>query len=238
MMILSGMITSRNGWIEVPYIPRLRSPSDLLAGAIRREVRGVPLLFLPGLMQMDPVPDVMRGEEVQILGAVSGDEQCTVVLPGTHSKWVRCGAGGVETFRTFMSGELRDLVLRHSLAGRLAVDDGDRQAAYLRGLEASAQAPVAALFAARSSVLLGRMAPEDVADYLSGVLIGAEIAEAERLGLVGPSVRLRGETSLTRTYKAGIEALLARCRVEIAHASATAGFRKIVDAFSPATVSR
>ncbi len=229
-VVLSGMITSRNGWVEVPYISRLSGPAELLAGAITREAPGVTLLFLPGLMQTDPVPDVMRGEEVQILGALADEEHCTVVLPGTHSKWVRCGPDGVETFRTFMSGELHHLILRQSLAGRLAVEDGDRQAAFLRGLGAARDAPIAALFAARSSVLLGRMAPEDVGDYLSGVLIGAEIAEAQRLGLVGSRVRLAGEAALLGRYKAACEVMLPDRVAEVVPMAATAGFRRIVHA--------
>jgi 2-dehydro-3-deoxygalactonokinase len=127
-----------------------------------------------------------------------------------------------------MSGELHHLVLRQSLAGRLAVEDGDRQAAFLRGLGTAREAPIAALFAARSSVLLDRMAPEDVGDYLSGVLIGAEIAEAQRLGLVGSRVLLCGEATLLGRYKAACEVMLPDYVAEAVPMAATAGFQRIV----------
>jgi 2-dehydro-3-deoxygalactonokinase len=122
-VVALGMITSRNGWVEVPYVPCPAGPSDLARGAVRRTLPdGAPLLLLPGLSDPArlPFPDVMRGEETQIVG--NGlDRAATVVLPGTHSKWARVRDGRIQGFQTFVTGEIFAVLTKHAFIARAAV---------------------------------------------------------------------------------------------------------------------
>ena len=182
-LLACGMVGSRQGWLEVPY---LECPADLAAiAAALASVGDAPLSIVPGLICRDEggIPDVMRGEETQILGALEeGAARQVVVLPGTHSKWALAAAGGIETFATFMTGELYAVLREHSILGRLATA-GSEAGAFERGVRAGLESSgglAHALFSARTLALTGALAPMGVADYLSGLLIGAEIAAGRR----------------------------------------------------------
>lgn len=206
-VILSGMITSRNGWVESPYLPCPARLHDLLAHAVIRRVRGITLHFLPGLCQGGTAADVMRGEEIQIFGLLQpGAEQC-IVLPGTHSKWVTVKDGWVTGFRTFMTGEVFDLVLNHSLAGSLKKDAPFDEPAFRQGLvHAENGALLREMFRARAAVLLGEIAPTAVRDYLSGLLIGTELNEAMPLGSRSQlPIQLLGEPELVAHYELALD---------------------------------
>lgn len=181
-VVLSGMIGSRNGWVEVPHVPCPADAAALVAGVVRVEERGVDLIFVPGLATVDAagVPDVMRGEEVQIFGALGNHGDAEVVLPGTHSKWASVRDGRVTGFRTYMTGELYAAVLDHTIIGQLASGVAHDEAAFARGVRTGFEdrALSHALFSARTLPLTGRLPKEAVASYLSGVLIGAEFAGA------------------------------------------------------------
>ncbi|HSS71264.1 MAG TPA: 2-dehydro-3-deoxygalactonokinase, partial [Casimicrobiaceae bacterium] len=207
-LIACGMIGSRQGWLEAPY---LQCPVEFsaIARALTRAAEP-PLAIVPGLIcrDADDVPDVMRGEETQILGGLedSGERQL-VVLPGTHCKWVLVEAGAVGTFATFMTGELYSVLREHSILGRLATAATDR-AAFERGIHAGLRTGAAllhALFSARTLALTGELAPAGVADYLSGLLIGAEIGAArpwiERGGAGNLSITLIGDAMLCERYR-------------------------------------
>ena len=143
-----------------------------------------------------------------------------VVLPGTHSKWALVGGRVIEAFATFMTGELYAVLREHSILGRLAADSRGDDAALERGVQASLRDDAALshdLFSARTLALTGALAPEAVADYLSGLLLGAEVAAGrrwlERHALTGGSVILVGEAALCGRYRralalAGIESAL------------------------------
>ena len=221
-IIACGMIGSRQGWIEAPYCA---CPADLAAiAAALTPVPGTRLCIVPGLIcrDADGVPDVMRGEETQIVGALDDDAgsqtgQRIVILPGTHSKWARVGAGGIEDFATFMTGELYAILREHSILGRLAAApaQGDG-AAFDRGVRRSLGVGASLshdVFSARTLALTGELAPAAVGDYLSGLLLGAEIAAArcwlERHAVGGNFVILVGDAALCERY---------------AHALALAGF--------------
>jgi 2-dehydro-3-deoxygalactonokinase len=192
-LLACGMIGSRQGWLEAPY---RECPADLAAiAAGLTAVPGTRLAIVPGLLYRDPdgVPDVLRGEETQILGALEGEagslaNRRVIVLPGTHSKWARVGARGIEAFATFLTGELYAVLREHSILGRLA------EAALSHDL-----------FSARTLALTGALAPEGVADYLSGLLLGAEIAAArrwaQRHGVEGQAVTLVGDAALCERYR-------------------------------------
>jgi len=177
------MVGSRQGWVEVPY---LDCPADLTAiAASLANVGDTAMPIVPGLICRgeDGVPDVMRGEETQILGALEeGAVRQVVVLPGTHSKWALAAASGIENFATFMTGELYAVLREHSILGRLAAA-GTEPGAFERGVGAGFPSHVGlshVLFSARTLALTGALAPAGVADYLSGLLIGAEIAAGRR----------------------------------------------------------
>ncbi len=213
-LLACGMIGSRQGWIEAAYCT---CPANLATiAAALTPVPGTRLAIVPGLLchDADGVPDVLRGEETQILGALEDTAsplaaERLIVLPGTHSKWARCGARGIEAFATFMTGELYALLRAHSMLGRLAADgNGHDRAAFARGVRTSLRAGAALshdLFSARSLALTGALAPEGVADYLSGLLLGAEVAAARGWaqgdGVEEGTVTLVGDAALCERYR-------------------------------------
>lgn len=205
-ILMSGMITSRNGWVETPYVATPATDDDLLSGAIRRSLDGIELIYLPGVSVSEPVADVMRGEEVQVFGANLGTKSSLVVLPGTHSKWAHISEGRIESFATFVTGELFDLLRNKSLVGGLAEGDDFHELAFLEGVdEALEDAPetgglVRRLFGARASVLVAGKAPTKVSSYLSGLLIGNEIHEADRMFGAVDRVAIIGSEALEMRY--------------------------------------
>ena len=221
-----GMIGSRQGWIEAPYC---QCPAELsaLAHVLTRTPDGA-LLIVPGLTCRDGagVPDVMRGEETQILGTTAGDDaaglsRSLVVLPGTHSKWAIVAGTRIETFATFMTGELYAVLRNHSILGRMMAGDGAvgdvRSPAFMRGVERSLDsgstgaALLHDLFGARTLALCGELAPVQAADYLSGLLIGNELREghawAMGRGAAGARTVLVGVPALTERYASAFAAL-------------------------------
>ena len=184
-VILSGMIGSRQGWIEVPYL-NVPATLDDLANAMVQPNHDPALHFVPGLAQdlPDRAPDVMRGEETQILGAVGGDQgHHLLIMPGTHSKWVLVERSRITWFATFMTGELFAILKDHSILGRMmSIESGDHdRRAFEQGLDqARSQSGglLQKLFSARTLPLFERLPSESVAAYLSGLLIGTEIKEA------------------------------------------------------------
>lgn len=234
-VLLSGMITSRNGWVETPYVPCPATLGALAAGAITRPgPAGSVCRFLPGVSALAPTPDVMRGEEIQVFGVVDPDETATVVLPGTHSKWVQVEKGVITGFRTFLTGEVYALLKGQSIIGRL-IPPGEApfsEAAFLDGVEqANAEVSISLLndvFTARSGALLGAFGVEMIADRLSGLLIGHEL----KAGLSLPGARhgrlvLVGDPSLVTRYAAALQRLGRRSDAGPPHA-AVDGFSRLV----------
>jgi 2-dehydro-3-deoxygalactonokinase len=212
-IVACGMIGSRQGWLEAPY---LDCPADFVAmAAALAHVPGVPLAIVPGVIcrDADGVPDVMRGEETQVFGALETTaRRQLIVLPGTHSKWVLVDHGGIEAFSTFMTGELYAVLREHSILGRLAAPGAD-SAAFDRGIRASLCDDAALshdVFSARTLALTGELAPEGVADYLSGLLLGAEVATGrrwiERHSAQDLSVTLIGDSMLCNRYTRALAA--------------------------------
>lgn len=208
--LASGMIGSAQGWIEAPYAD---VPADLETVArTLAVVPGIGLRIVAGLAQRGRAPDVMRGEETQLLGAMAElpglAERAVVVLPGTHSKWARVARGRIEGFTTYMTGELYAVLARHSILGRLADATSAADAsggAFARGVRQARDARAALaslLFSARSAVLVGDLPPEDSLAYLSGVLIGDEVRAALATG-ERPRA-LVGEPALCARYAAAL----------------------------------
>jgi 2-dehydro-3-deoxygalactonokinase len=218
--IACGMIGSRQGWIEAPYCDCPAALGTLATALVRAP--GNALAVVPGVTCVDAagVPDVMRGEETQILGAVAPDEPGgsggtrLIVLPGTHSKWAIVANGSIETFATFLTGELYAVLKDHSILGRMmppgtAVDEAATPAfdrGLRRGLASGAAGPglLHDLFGTRTLALFGDLAPEASPDYLSGLIVGNEIragrAWAARHGPDGSRATLVGAPALCARY--------------------------------------
>lgn len=215
-VLACGMVGSRGGWREAPY---LDTPCrvDTLAGALTSIAApdGRTVYIVPGLR--DPAgPDVMRGEETQIVGllaqvpALAGDAR--LLMPGTHSKWVRVRDGAVTGFTTVMTGELFAVLRAHSILGAGVAEGPADDAAFARGIAAARDAGAAGglsrLFSARALMLEGVLAPAAVGDFLSGLLIGDELRMALAAGWASPDapVYLVGEDTLCTRYRQAAEA--------------------------------
>ncbi len=215
-LIASGMVGSRQGWQEAPYLPCPAALADAAAQCLHIGLRqGVGLHIVPGLrcVGADGQHDVMRGEETQLWGAGLAAGSCCV-LPGTHSKWAWLGsAGQVSHFQTYMTGELFSVLSAHSILGRLMEPGPARQpaaaatsAAFEQGVAlglAQHAHATHALFAVRSAALLGGMPGGALPDFLSGLLIGIEIGSAT-LAQRPAQVALLGEDALCARYDAAL----------------------------------
>jgi len=205
-LLLAGMIGSNRGWVEANYVPCPANADDLarnLAWPREREA------IVPGVCYLgEGRADVMRGEEVQLLGAIAAGRvpaDAIVCHPGTHNKWVVVEGGRIASFRTVMTGELYSLLKNHSILADLLKVDALPDEAFRRGARHSlehADLP-AELFAVRARVLLGQAPADAAASYASGVLIGADV----RIGLAGAAageIFVMGRPDLTRLYAAAI----------------------------------
>lgn len=206
--LISGMAGSRQGWVEAPYCP---CPAGL--GEVRHKILEIEpgrISIVPGLSDShDGVPDVMRGEEVQIFGAMalSGVHDGLFVLPGTHSKWARVKNGMVVGFRTFMTGEFYALLTQHSILARtLDASAPLDEAAFLQGLTQSenGQGLLHNAFGARTLSLFDRMPARELSSYLSGILIGEELRTQSVHAAV--EVVLIGAPALTQRYLLALQA--------------------------------
>lgn len=209
-VIACGMVGSRQGWFEAPYRATPCSPLDAgsLITAPTRDAR-ITVRLVPGLKQVKS-PDVMRGEETQIAGALALKPgfDGVICLPGTHSKWAHVSAGEVVSFQTFMTGELFALlstqsVLRHGMAG-----GGWDDAAFDAALSDALSRPDrigAKLFALRAEGLIAGLTPAAARARLSGLLIGVELAAARPFWL-GQPVIIVGSEALARSYTRALAA--------------------------------
>jgi len=186
-IILSGMIGSRQGWKEAPYASCPAGAGDIVKALARLEWGELSIVLIPGVStENDGMPDVMRGEETQILGALalSSASDGLFLLPGTHSKWAQVRNNRIVSFRTFMTGEMFGALKDHTILGRLMKDGTDAEG-FANGVRegaglASAGALLNRVFATRTYGLMDKLPGDALSDYLSGLLIGAEVAEATR----------------------------------------------------------
>lgn len=208
--LMCGMIGSTLGWAVAPYVPCPAGLQDLAAG-LTEVAPG--MRIVPGARNAGPFgsSDVMRGEETQILGWAAAHAprgRHVICHPGTHPKWAVVEDGRLVRFATAMSGELFDLLRRHSvLKTEEAADD---EAAFDAGVEAAGDGGALAgrLFSVRARVVADGAAPESSASYLSGLLIGAEVAAMPaHVGAEGcADVVLIGAPRLCRWYARALEA--------------------------------
>jgi 2-dehydro-3-deoxygalactonokinase len=213
-VLMSGMIGSRQGWVETPYRNVPAGVSDLASALVEVPFEAADVRLVPGLKDdTGPMPDVLRGEEVQVLGAMArlGIESGCFVLPGTHSKWVSVESGRITGFATYMTGETYDAMRRHTILGRLMGEGDGAREAFDEGVREGARhgtpgALLNRLFGVRTAGLFDRFAPADLPEYLSGLLIGAEIADQKGKDVRG-LVHIIASSTLTERYRVAAETL-------------------------------
>jgi 2-dehydro-3-deoxygalactonokinase len=182
-VIMAGMVGSRMGWVEVPYVTAPIRLTDL-AGRLAKagEIAGSACWIVPGVNIDDDIqPEVMRGEECQMLGALlrEGIQSAMFVTPGTHSKWARVVDGQLTTFRTYITGELFDLLCKSGTLSQVMIGSQDNPESFARGVAASADAELLnRVFSVRTFGLFGKMPGADLRSYLSGLLVGTEMRDA------------------------------------------------------------
>lgn len=207
-IVACGMAGAQGRWRETAYVPCPAGLGDLAAALVRPDA-GLDVAIVPGVAVLDEqgLADVMRGEETQAMGMFDGDEAGLIVAPGTHSKWVSVKDGRIVGFRTFVTGELFSAIRQATILGA-GLDDGGRdEAAFLDGVRHSLAdtAITASLFSLRARRLSGRLHETAASDYLSGLLIGAEIAAQSG---VDRRARLRvvGAPGLAERYRLAMQA--------------------------------
>lgn len=217
--IMAGMVGSRQGWREAPYVS-LPATAPALAAKLDRFItgRGRSVAIVPGVMLRSNRRDgdVIRGEETQIIGLLDREPGFVgiAILPGTHSKWVSVASGAITDFQTYLTGEMFDLLahrsfLRHSVGG----DDArlSERRGFALGIKRTAAEGLpflAAVFSVRARALLDQVDPADNLAYLSGLVIGGEIAAAAAGGSDrNAEIRIIGAKSLARAYARAFDLL-------------------------------
>ena len=219
-VIAAGMVGSAQGWLEAPYVDAPANADALVAGIVRvKTACGATLHIVPGVLQRGELPNVMRGEETQIFGALSQDtnaaesgRRALIGLPGTHAKWAVVQAGRIERFHTFMTGEVFAALREHTILGRtMTTPDRPDTEAFLRGVsiarEKGQAGLLATVFSSRTLGLTGQLSGDKQPDYLSGLLIGHELAGLEAVltqqqtSLAVQSLRLIGNEALCERYR-------------------------------------
>lgn len=227
-VVACGMVGARQGWVEAPYAAVPTAPAPDVPIRVPATDPRIRAFVVPGLKQVSP-PDVMRGEETQIAGFLDTHPNWdgVICLPGTHTKWVQVSANEVVSFRTFMTGELFDLlrgqsVLRHS------VGDGWDEAAFAEAVEDTLSKPeqlAARLFSLRAADLLHGQDGSTARARLSGVLIGAELAAARPYWL-GQQIAIIGAEGLSAAYAKALKPQGAFVEMTDATTSTLAGLNK------------
>jgi len=205
-IIAAGMITSRQGWHETPYV-ECPASADALALQLQPLFTDAfgQIWFVPGVKQYQPEPDIMRGEETQLAGL--GEQiSITALLPGTHSKWVNVEDGRITGFTTFMTGDLYNAVRNNTILRAVSgsewstsgfnegVKAGHEQAQQGKGL-------LSGLFQVRVKTILGLSQEASHESYLSGLLIGTEIFEATQKGYISEQpLTIIGTNRLSKLY--------------------------------------
>jgi 2-dehydro-3-deoxygalactonokinase len=214
-VVICGMAGARQGWVEAGYIETPARLGSILEQAVSVPGRSRDIRILPGIAQRDRnAPDVMRGEETQLLGSLGLDAtaEAVVCMPGTHSKWARVSGGTVERFATFMTGELfsvvsRETILSHAVAG---ADDAEDIEPFKSAVLAAFEAPAFSanlLFQVRSSQLLFGGKPSSARERISGTLIGTELAAGLAENASRTGITLVASGRLKRLYQLAFETL-------------------------------
>ena len=203
-MLLAGMIGSNRGWLEAPYMRCPAGLEELADGVVWAEPGRAAIV--PGVACEEPA-DVMRGEEVQLLGAVADglmEPDGLVCHPGTHNKWVRLENGRIDRFRTVMTGELFNLLREHSILSDLLQRPVEPDEAFRAGVRHGVERDdlTAELFSVRARSLLGEA--DGAASYTSGLLIGCDLKVGLAQAGEEEEIVIMGRLELTRLYRAAL----------------------------------
>lgn len=181
-VLLCGMIGSRQGWVEAPYLSCPAGPDEIAGATVPVPFDGAEIRLVPGLTteDADGIPDVMRGEETKLVALASRLDDALACLPGTHSKWARLEADRVVHFTTHMTGEVFAALSQHTILARTSTDAPHQPEAFARGVARAGQGGglLHHLFCARTLHLMDRLKQAETRSFLSGLLIGHEIAAA------------------------------------------------------------
>jgi len=225
-MLLAGMVGSNRGWIDAGYVP-CPATLDSLAASLAGADEGV--WIVPGVSTVrDGRADVMRGEEVQLLGAVTAGlapADALLCQPGTHCKWARVAGGVLEDFATAMTGEMFALLRDHALIGAAMGAPVSAGKAFAAGVARAGEGDLlAALFGVRPASLLGLRDDADAASYVSGLLIGGDV-----LAQVAPGdvVHVLADAALGTLYAAAIAQIGATAIAVDSHAAFVVGVTRI-----------
>jgi 2-dehydro-3-deoxygalactonokinase len=232
-VIMAGAVGSNIGWQMAGYVKTPATLADVAADMHGFAAREVAFSIAPGLLttRIDGLPDTMRGEEIQIFGTVTNAE-ALVCLPGTHSKWALVSNGGVTSFHTAPTGELLDIIGRHSIVlnpKRPVVATPDE--AFVEGVETVRSSSVgfeSLLFTVRSRQIAQSLTPEGADSYLAGLAIGCEIKSA--LALYGPPsapIMLIGTPILTALYAVALSCFGVKADQIDGNAASLAGLIKL-----------
>ncbi|MET0179566.1 MAG: 2-dehydro-3-deoxygalactonokinase [Novosphingobium sp.] len=227
-MLLAGMVGSTVGWRAVPYV---EAPAGLEELAAAIEPVAPRVAIVPGVAWRDGSRgDVMRGEEVQLLGAVASGmvpADSLLAQPGTHCKWATMADGRIARFTTAMTGELFALLRKHSLLASQLVDEADDGPAFREGVAEGARRDLAAsLFGIRAAGVLGLRDDSEAAAFASGVLIGADVA-ARLTEFAGRTVYVLADAKLGGLYVAAVESLGGAAVMVDTHAAFVAGIVRL-----------
>ena len=219
-VLLAGMAGSRNGWVETAYSQCPVSAVEHKSGAVDLDTEfALQVQVLPGVQGQSPCgfPDVMRGEEVQLFGALEylDKESAIVCLPGTHSKWVKLQDGKITVFATLMTGELFALLREHSSIGTLVTDEEFDKTSFLQGAHDQMQAEKTAagkvglshsLFSVRARAVSNSLHASSIFSYLSGLIIADEISTASSLFNLDQEVVVITDKKLSAAYSHALKA--------------------------------
>ena len=224
-MLLAGMVGSNRGWMDAGYVPTAAT-LEALAGAVVRPIDGV--MIVPGVRHVEARRgDVMRGEEVQLLGAVAAGlapDDALLCQPGTHCKWAQMQGGAIASFVTAMTGEMFALLKGHALIGQEMTGPVTPGDAFVEGVHESGRGDLlASLFGVRPASLLGLRDREDAAAFVSGLLIGADCAAHAGKG----DVHLLADPALGALYACAIAELGGSSVLVDSHAAFVAGANRL-----------
>ena len=234
-LLMAGMVGSNRGWVEAPYAPCPAGIRDLVGGIAWPDAGRTAIV--PGVCCAgNGRADIMRGEEVQLLGAIASGEipnDCIVCHPGTHNKWVEVAGGRIAGFTTVMTGELFSLLKEQSILSDILRNPVVANDSFRNGVTAAAKgrAITAELFSVRARVVLKQLPPADAASFTSGLLIGADI----RTGLdeVGHGeIIVMGRPELTSLYASALASFDRPCREYDGERAFIAGITSIAGAIS------
>lgn len=229
-VVMAGMVGSNAGWVNVPYLPCPAHFDD-----IGQQITAVAdnIWIVPGLcVNQEDNHNVMRGEETQLLGARDLQPAGVYVMPGTHCKWVLADSEQVSDFRTVMTGELHHVLLNHTLVGAGLPEQETSPDAFTAGLTRGLDAPdlLPRLFEVRASHVLGTLAREQVSEFLSGLLIGSELASMKAWIAPQQTITLVANPSLTARYQQAFDLLGYKTQALRGDDAFQAGIRSIAHA--------